>query len=189
MLFTRFRNRAVFTAERLAKQGKYAEAVAILEAERRRRGPEYLILNNLAVYLPHIGREEEALEVLDELEEQMHEYKRLTGRFLPKGAFDRSDLQMSFIAINRSTVLNKLGRRDTALEYVRSVLVGRPDDCLLTCQYAQLLALMGRGEEARAALERAEEIARRPSPAGVTYRPILDSTRQVVETGGSTPAE
>lgn len=157
-----WKNRETLAAHRLAAQGKYEEAIARLRELMEERGPDLNAAVNISCYYFDLGRYEEALREAEWAEGQFGEQPP--------------------ILFNKCSALVKLDRAEEALFLVQSALVGRPDDVLLTGRYALVLAEVGRFDEAREQLARAEELYKKRKVVvdGVNYREILDKVREEV---------
>jgi hypothetical protein len=137
-LVDRWKNRELLGVHQLAKSGDVDGAITALRVLIRQNGPSWRMYNNLAVYLGHQSRWEEALAAIEEAE-----------RILPENPL---------IFENKGMIQLKLGRREEAAQTWEVARRNRPDDLMLTCQYGGLLAELGHSEEAARLLREADHL-------------------------------
>lgn len=122
----------------LVASGRFEDAVAHLDRALKLQPAMAEALNNRGWALHSLGRNREALESLDKAIEQNAKQPRFHFR--------------------RAAVCLALGLFDDALRSVDDLLALRPDDAQALSNQGTLLTLVGRGDEARAALARAIQL-------------------------------
>lgn len=151
--FNRWRNRDYYAAMRLVAAGDYDGAIARLQSFLKRR-PFSLAYNDLAVLYISKGMAREALPLLDKAE-------ACGGRH-------------SLFLDNRGVALMKLGMLTEALVAFDAAAKRNPNSARIAFHRAEVLADMHRFGEARAALQRAEQIAASNSSSAKEL-PALDA--------------
>jgi tetratricopeptide (TPR) repeat protein len=142
-----FQDRAVVRAARLAQDGKYEEAIASISGVISAKGPTVERLNALGLLMMDQNRPTESLEQFDCCES-------LFG--MNAGSSN-----------NRAVVLHRMGRLEEAVQAFAKVTEQYPKEFMSHCNYASLLADMGRTTEAYEQLTRAETIAAQYEPRNV----------------------
>jgi hypothetical protein len=127
---------AEIEAEALVEQGKYDEAIHVLQVKRVREGATLLLLNDLAYCLDLVGEQEEALLVLDEAELRFGKHRELT--------------------VKRAVCLTKLGMIDEALAVMRAAVEASPHDFELAYQFTVMFLKLDRRDDAERQFDQAE---------------------------------
>lgn len=122
----------------LANDGDIDGGIALLEAERQRRGDQNFLLNDLSVLYSQKKDWARALELIDA---QM----ALTP-------------QLPHIHSNRGLYLLRLGRLDDAEQAFRAAGPSLGDDPIYLCNYAELLLDLGRPNDAAQMVSQAQSV-------------------------------
>jgi len=123
-------------ASQLARDGDIDGAIALLEAERARRGDYDFVLNDLALLYAEKKDFAKALDLID---------AQIAAR-----------PDVSLVYNNRAVYLLRLGRLEEAEQAFRKIGPAVSDDSVFLGNYAELLIDLGRTEEAAAMIEQAQ---------------------------------
>jgi len=163
----------------LAQAGRFAEAVAPLEAAARLDPTHSATLNNLGLVLKELGRRTEAEQVLrqalaaapgsSDVANSLGLVLMELGRLAEAESVFRAGLALApnhvDILNNTSVLLKRLGRLFEGEPLLRRGLASAPDDPGLLVNLGDLLVASGRAEEAVTLLERAVQLAPRSPEA------------------------
>jgi tetratricopeptide (TPR) repeat protein len=144
--------RALKRAAGLQQAGDVQGAIALLHGFLRTHRPSAAIYDGVAVLYGVLGDWERALLAIED------------ARKLSKNA--------RFLA-QKGAILRKLRRLDQALPCLRDALNRRPGDLTIVCDYGQVLVGMGKRDEARDLLGRAELLLAKQTPRGREAHPAL----------------
>lgn len=165
IVFQRWRWQVELSAEQLANDGHFDDAIALLRDKICSKGSTLLLLNNLAAYLDAAGKYDEALDALEKAELRFGKQHILT--------------------MNKAFFLTHAGRNDEALAIVEPLLRIVPGDFDLICHYAVLLFRINLRDQAeeqylraevRCLWEKSEELKKR-------WLPLLNKLRAIIGDG------